>query len=193
MERTPQRLLILILNLANSGKTLQLPRKIQREHKMFDMLKDNLTYAVQTLHRDVCRDHKSRLEKSRALAEGGQPGVAVRALLGDPRYRATLAGDTFAVYKCEEIKEYQLKHHINNCTTEWLATYYYKRQIQTGWVQLSVHNHSSEPPKCFIFKINQVPQKEYSLAIKLDLSLVFQLGGFSLLEYKHFILQHTAK
>jgi hypothetical protein len=111
------------LNLANSGKTLQLPRKIQTEHNMFDILKDNLTYAVQTLHRDVCRAHKSRLEMSRALAEGGQHSVAVRPLLRNPRYRATLAGDTFAVYKCEEIKEYQLHHHVNNCTFIQLVSF----------------------------------------------------------------------
>ena len=73
---------------------------------LYDLVRDNTSYSIHLLHAEVCRTNQRQLEILRTLAEGGNPTLLVRTLLGNPKYRAALNGDVFSIWKCEEIYNY---------------------------------------------------------------------------------------
>jgi len=111
---------------------------------LYETLRDNLTFGIQVIHREVCRSHQLELELVRALAEGGQASLMVRSLLRDRRYRARVNGDVLSVYKCTEIYEYMFLPQTN-CTQEWPIKFIYNHDMKSGWLTPLSHEIVDEP------------------------------------------------
>ncbi|OXA40085.1 Envelope glycoprotein B [Folsomia candida] len=110
---------------------------------LYDALRDDVSYALQIIHRDTCKSQQLELELVRALAEFGQSSITVRALTRDGRCRSTLRGDVLSVFKCTEIWEYMLRQ--TNCTLEYPVSYMYQHQKHEGWIQGLSHEIVQSP------------------------------------------------
>lgn len=76
---------------------------------LYDALKDDVTYALQSIDRDTTRIQQMDIE----MAETGSSSITVRALTRDGRYRSTLRGDLLSFTKCVEIWEYMFLRQTN--------------------------------------------------------------------------------
>ncbi|OXA64120.1 Envelope glycoprotein B [Folsomia candida] len=123
---------------------------------LYDVLRDDVTYALQTIHRDTCRSQQLDLEMLRAMAETGSTSITVRALTRDGRYRSTLRGNLLSVTKCVEIWEYMFLRQTN-CTLEYPVVYMYQHVQSQGWLQGLSHEildkptFSACPPPLWLF------------------------------------------
>ena len=123
--------------------TSQLNAKFQY---LYDLIKANVTYSVQSLHSEVCKANKRMLELLRILAQGGSPSLLVRILLGSDQYRARLNGDVLSVWMCESIYNYMMMPK-DDCIFEWPVTYMEGHDKKTGYLTPLSHEIIETPTR----------------------------------------------
>ncbi|OXA45127.1 Retrovirus-related Pol polyprotein from transposon opus [Folsomia candida] len=91
---------------------------------LYDAPRDDVSYALQIIHRDTCKSQQLELELVRALQNLDK--VQLR------------------VFKCTEIWEYMFLRQTN-CTLEYPVSYMYQHQKHEGWIQGLSHEIVQSP------------------------------------------------
>jgi hypothetical protein len=116
---------------------------------LWDIVRSNLTFAVQMLHTSVCRNNQILLDLLRSLAAGGSPSLILPALLGENHYRASLSGDILSVFKCDIIYNYMFQPRTE-CQVEWPILFLHNHDQKEGFLTPLSHEivDTATPTEC---------------------------------------------
>jgi hypothetical protein len=116
---------------------------------LWDMVRSNLTFAIQMLHSSVCRNNQILLDLLRSLAAGGSPSLLLQALLGENHYRAALSGDILSVFKCDIIHNYMFQPRTD-CQVEWPVLFLHNHDQKEGFLTPLSHEivDTATPTEC---------------------------------------------
>lgn len=151
---------------------------------LFEVLRENTTYALHQIHREVCHSNQIMLELIRSLGAAGMTSLMVRSLLHDPSYRAVQNGDALSIFRCLRVSRYMLlPKSADNCTLEWPVMYMVDGDKYEGWFSGIDHEISNKPTRVpcpspnFIMDVGNQTIQLSNRSIIVDVPILPSPGG----------------